>query len=216
MKKVLLFSTGIFFLLLSVLIYGKSEDSALMLEEDELNKKEEIMVAACPTFYYMLDKIEEDKTATTVRVANTAEGMGLLSDKKIDILISGRALKIGESDYFFRVVGKGYDFIYKNEIIISEQEMMFVPFYTDLDLEKIIEDFKYISIDNIERVDDIGNYLDKGVVVTLVEDKMKGESVHIIGNNNLRVRLSRRPRMYYSSDVSGDVLEMVEGTITEH
>ncbi len=216
MKKVLLFSTGIFFLLVSVLFYERSEDFALMLEKDELSRKEEIVVAACPTFHYMLNKIEEEQIADIVRVANTAEGLGLLSDKKIDILISGRALMPGEPDYSFTVVGPGYDFIYKNEIIINEPEMMFVPFYTDLDLEKIIEDFRYISTDNIERVDDIDRYLGQGVVITLLEDKMKGEPVHITENNNSRVRLSRRPRMYYSSDTNKNILEEVENIINEY
>ncbi len=216
MKKIIFLATGLLLLLMFVFVYVNSEDFISEPEEGELIQQGEVVVAACPTFHYMLDKIEEEQKATIIRVANTAEGMGLLIDEKTDILISGRALMPEEPDYSFRVVGPGYDFIYKNEIIISEQEMMFVPFYTDLDSEKIIEDFKYISVDNIERVDDIDRYLDQGVVVTLLEGRMKGEPVHIIENNNSRVRLSRRPRMYYAPDTDKNILDEVESIINEH
>lgn len=216
MKKIILFSIGIFSFLLLVLAYERSEDFILENEENESIEQKQIVVAACPTFYYMLDKIKEDRIANILRVENTGEGLKLMSERKIDVLVSGRALKIKEPDLPFMVVGPGYDFIYANEIVLNESEMMFVPFYTDLDLEEIVEDFEYISTENIEKVDNVFNYLDQGVVVTLLEDRMKGEPVHIIKNNETRVRLSRRPRMYYLPHIDKDTLKEVKNIIKEY
>jgi len=222
MKKVFFIAIGLLLLLVFVFIYGKPENFIVLPEENGFDSedpflKEKITVAICPTFHYMLDESEEINGIRVIETENTSQSIELLKRREVDLIISGRPLRDNEQeDFLFEIIGEGYDFIFKNEIVIGELEMPFVPFYTNLDLEKIIKDFEHISENNIEKINNVNDYLDKGVVITFLENEMIGEPVHIIKRNGERVWLSRRPRMYYFSDINKDVLERIKNIAKEY
>jgi len=170
-----------------------------------LFKKEGLpKVAACPTFYYMLEKLEKEGIET-IRTESTGESLRLLEEKEVDLVISGRGLKKGEPNFLFEKIGPGYDFFFQKELVIFEKEMEFVPFYTNLSKEKIREDFPYIN--SLEKVEDLGSFLDQGIIIT--NNEIKGETVHIFKEEGSRVRLSRLPRLYYFDSSRVDLVRTI-------
>ncbi len=163
-------------------------------------KAEELKIAACPTFYYMLNDLE-DEGMTTVKTSSTAESIALLSDGKVDFFISGRAPMPGEPDFFYEVIGPGFSFIYKDEIFIFEEEMSHVPFYTDLSVEKIRNKFPLLA-ENLQEVEDVYNHLEEGIGITSLEntDYSKSRVVYVLQEDGTKSRYSRVPTLYYLSD----------------
>ncbi len=151
--------------------------------------EDDLTVAACPTFHYLLDDFDN-----YVKTNSTAESISLFLNGEVDAFISGRALKPSEPDIPFEVIGSGYSFLYQVGGAILEREMNHYQFYTDL--EGVSEDFPYIE--KIEKVEDVYEYIDKGIVITSVinTDYSKGEVVSVFQDNGERVRLSRTPVMY--------------------
>ena len=151
-------------------------------------KEEDLsVIAACPTFHYLLE--END-----IRSRSTAESISYFLEGEVDAFISGRMLKPGEPDLSYEIIGPGYSFIFYKELVILEKEMGNYLFYTDLD--GVSEDFPYIK--KIEKVSDVYNYIEEGIVITSAEntDYSKAEIVSVFKDNGERVRLSRTPIMY--------------------
>ncbi len=169
-------------------------------------KAETIKIAACPTFYYLLAEIESDQIQT-IKTQSTAESINLLEEEEVDLIISGRPLKEQEPDFLFTIIGPGYDFLFEKELFMKEEQMQDIIFYTNLSIDKISEDFSYIT--KIEKVDNILDYLQKGIVITKLENRLKGELVHIVKENGSRVRLSRRPRLYSFSQEKIDIISKI-------
>ena len=94
--------------------------------------------------------------------------------------------------------------------------MQFVPFYSDLSLDKIIKDFDFISEQNLAKTENIDQDLNKGVIITFLENEMKGEMVHIFQENGERLRLSRLPRLYYSSSLEEEKIKFIKEIIKEN
>ncbi len=173
-------------------------------------------IAACPTFHYLLDNLANEEKITVKKTLSTFDNIKLKEQGVIDFFISGRALKPQENGLLFEKIGDGYDFIFQQEFSLLEKEMNLFTFYTDLSVENIIKDFKYISENNIIKVENIKNYLDKGIIITSLEDTLVGESVHILKENGQRVRLSRLPRLYYSSSVTNKELNFIKKSLYEN
>jgi hypothetical protein len=208
MKKIAL----IVFLFALLFVFFLAKELELLEKKDNLKNfsylemeddKNGIRVAICPTFYYLL---AENNDIIVVKTDSTSESLKLIEEKKVNAVISGRALKKKEPELFYQIIGEGYDFIYKDEVIIFEEEMEFIPFFTDLDAEKIINDFQYISEKNLSKVENIYNYLEKGIIITFLEDKLIEEPVHILKKDGTRLHLSRRPRIYY---LEGEVKDKI-------
>ena len=53
-------------------------------------------------------------------------------------------------------------------------------------------------------------------MIVFLENKLKGETVHLFNQNQSRVRLSRRPRLYYSEKLSAEQLNFVKEIIKEN
>ncbi len=159
---------------------------------------EKPVVAACPTFYYLLEKLEENGFSV-LRTKSTAESFYLLEKEEVDAAISGRATSPGEPDFSFNVIGPGYSFLSSKEKVIMENEMGFVDFFTDMEKEIILNDFPFISENNLRQINDVYDYLEEGVIITSVlnTDYSRGRVVHVFRENGERVRLSRTPVFYY-------------------
>ncbi len=181
-----------------------------------LNKEEQIIVASCPTFYYMLEKLEGLENVKTMKTLSTNESLQMLKLNSADLVISGRPLKINEPNFLSQKIGYGYDFISSDEFLILEREMIRVPFFTDISSRDIINDFEYITENNIEEVENITDYLDKGIIITKIEGKTDAKFVYIIKENGSRVRLSRIPRLYYSPNFKEENLNIIKEIIKEN
>jgi hypothetical protein len=206
MKKIILAISLFFIFCATLLLMGSfsKEDEILGLEEAE---KEILSVAVCPSFYNLLSG---NGSIDIIKTDSTSESLELIEKGEVDAVISGRALKKEEPQLSYQIIGDGYDFLYKDEVIILEKEMEFIPFFTNIDVDKIISDFQYISKENILKVDNVFDYLEEGVVITLLEDKLIGEVAHILKEDGTRVYLSRRPRIYYlGEEVKNEVINNI-------
>ncbi len=150
---------------------------------------ERLTVAACPTFH----DFPYGPSIDLIKTASTAESIGLLERGEVDLAVSGRALRVGEPEPLFRVIGPGYDIIFAEEAFAWESEIPHIRFYTDLDPDEVKKD---LGIVDLVAVSDIESYLDKGPVITRLEGRMKGEVVNIFREDGSRVRMSRMPRLY--------------------
>lgn len=189
---------------------------AMVFRPDGLNDQESVAIAACPTFHYLLEALEGKSGINTIKTQSTAENIEMLKNDQVDLIISGRALKADEPDFEWEIIGPGYDFIFVEEIAIMENEMVFIPFYTNLDKDKIINDFHNISDDNLTQVENLGDYLKEGIVITRLERLSEEENiVHIFKLDGSRIRLSRTPRLYYSKDLSQEKLDLIINLVRE-
>ncbi len=190
---------GLFLLLFAFLYF--------FIIEKEAEKN--IVVAACPTFYYLLDEVKKEKNIKTVKTKSTSETTKLLKNGDVHFGISGRPPKEGE-EIIFEVIGEGYDFISKEDLIIGEKNMEFFSFYTDLEKNSILENFAYISEEKLKKVENIDKYIEKEIVITFLDRPMKEKNVHIFKENGERVRLSRKPRLYYLPQTETEKVEKIK------
>ncbi len=202
MKKILFI---IIFIGLGFLFFWNSQKST-SVEKEEKTEKETIYIATCPTFYH-IENLLKESDINIVKTNSTLESINLLERGFVDFVISGRALKKEEPNLLFEILGAGYDFIYKDEIVIYQKDMENFIFYTNLDKENILRDFEYILEENLIEVEDVLDYLNEGIVITILENKLESNIVNIINNFNQRVRLSRLPRLYYVNDFKSDKIE---------
>ncbi|MDD3284167.1 MAG: hypothetical protein PHZ07_01075 [Patescibacteria group bacterium] len=153
-----------------------------------------IKIAACPTCYELLKNIDNNKYEI-IRTNSTSESIELLENKLVDIILGGRTLKPEEPKLDSLVISDGYSFLGNQEITIYIDELKKYSIYTDLDIESIKNN---ISIQKIKKVDNIYDYLDKGIVITSWEntDYTKAKIVHVLEDNGNRLKLSRRPTVY--------------------
>ena len=170
-------------------------------------KEKKVTIAACPTLHYLLEALKDNDKAYTVKSGSTEESLKMIGNGEVDMIISGRALKKEEPRLLFQKIGEGYDFIFEEETVVLEEEMHFIPFYTNLCLTEIIDSFTYISEENLFEVENPYDYLTEGVVITSLENLLVGEVVHILKSDGSRVRLSRLPRIYYDKGVSTKKIE---------
>jgi len=183
---------------------------------EPLPEKKELVVAACPTFHYMLQGLEKNGIST-IPTGSTKENLQLMERREVDFSISGRGLS--EEDPYFpsSIIGPGYVFLADKEFIILEEEMENLFFSTDLSSQEILENFPYISSSNLWEVEDVGGYLREGIVITSPDNEEKGSLVHFFHKDGKRVRLSRVPRLYYSPSISKEEVELIrEMVIEEH
>lgn len=170
-------------------------------------KQEKVKIAACPTCFEMIDGLDNEKYEV-VKTASTSESIALLKGQKVDVILAGRVLKPGEPQMDYISVGEGYSFLSGREEIVYLSQLNNYDLYTDLDAEKLKNIF---PIENISQVDNVYQYLDKGIVITSWEntDYNKAAVVHVLEASGERVKLSRRPTFYCSVACGEDIQELV-------
>ncbi len=186
-----------------------NEDNKFKENNETIHEKNELIIALCPTFHYLFEKLEINRDINFIKTESTKESLKLIKNGSVNAIISGRALRENELNLFFKIIGKGYDFISKNEIIVFEEEMRFSKFYTDLEIEPIIESFNYISKENLTKIENINDYLEKGIVITFLNNRLVGEPVHILKKDGSRVNFSRLPRIYYLNGFPKDKIDFI-------
>ncbi len=157
-------------------------------------KKEKLKIAACPTCFEMVKTIDAEKYEI-IKTGSTAESLALLENKKVDMILAGRTLKPTEQQMEYILIEDGYSFLSNKESIVYRGQLKDYTIFTDLDIETVKNAF---AIENVEQVNNVYQYLDKGIVITSWEntDYTKASIVHVFENNGERVKLSRRPTIY--------------------
>ena len=178
----------------------------------EVDMDDNVIIAACPTFYYMIDKLEEEGF-DVLKTESTKENIELFEKGDVNMFISGRGVNM--DDLLSLTVGPGYIFLFREEVLILEDHMGEIMFFTDLSTEDVLGDFKEIKEENLEKVGRIENYIERGIIITSTLNENKGELVHIISENGERIRLSRVPRLHYSSNVNKREVENVREIVNE-
>lgn len=203
---VIVFATGFFVLI------NRGENYHFPV--DELPKQEKIRIAVCPTYFKAVETINIEKYEI-IKVESTAEGLFLLDNHIVELVLSGRALKPEEPQFLSEIIGHGYSFIFDKELLIQEKEMGNYNFFTDLSASEIIDKFSYIIPDKISEVENIYNYLKQGIVITSLENTnySKGEIVHIYKEDGSRHLFSRTPIIYYFDPLNKDIIKDVEAQI---
>jgi len=211
-SKILIFTAVITGVLLAFLFFFRPTDRFLAaLQFPFLPEKQGMIVAACPTFYYLLDELQETGVEV-IKTNSAAEILYYLQKNGADLIIAGRMFKPGEPQFSFEVVGPGYSFLADKEFAIQEREMVNYLFFTDLSAEEITGRFPHIIEEKILETDDVYAYLDQGIVITSVEntDYSISEIVHVFRGDGSRHRFSRAPVIYYKEYPGAEFLSAIK------
>jgi len=187
------------------LFIKNSDSSQLTLNEPQIQEK--IKIAACPTCFELSKKLDREKYQI-IKTSSTSESIDLLNKGQADMILAGRTLKPNEPEFDSLLIAEGYSFLSSQESIIYLDQLNDFNIYTDLDAEVLKNMF---PIQKIEKIDDIYEYLDKGIVITSWEntDYIKASIVHVLENNGERAKLSRRPTVYCPSICGKEAQELV-------
>ncbi len=155
-------------------------------------------VAACPTFHYKLDLLEDDYH--TIKTRSTSWSLNILSAERADFVISGRKLKPQEPEFSYKVINNGFSFIGPNDFTITEDEMSELTFFTDQNKQDILNTFNQINPQKLFKVNNVYDYLNEGVAITSYEntDYSKAGVVGVFRNTGERLRESRTPVVYFN------------------
>lgn len=191
--KIIITIIFIVFIATGFLFLRNKEQSNHAPVNEPLNQ-EKIKIAACPTCYEIAQNIDTDKYEI-IKTASTAESLSLLQNQKVDMILAGRTLKPNEPQMDGLLIKEGYSFLSDKEITIYVDQLENQTIYTDLNVENIKN---VLSLQKIEQVNNVYNYLDKGIVITSWEntDYTQAKIVNILEKNGERFKLSRRPTIY--------------------
>ncbi len=176
----------------------KKENSNVVIACPAPNQK--IKIAVCPTFYNDLKNIETDKFEI-ILTNSTKESLVSLGNKRVDIVLAGRTLLPNEKKFKSETVNNPenyYSFLSDQETEIYTDDFSNHKFYTDLDVEKVRKD---LDIKEVSRVDNVYEYLDKGVIISSWgnTDYNRAKIVHVLNPDKSRLKISRLPVIYYQS-----------------
>lgn len=173
-------------------------------------------IASCPTFWHMLEGLEDEDLEKYYTESTGQNVQGVLSGD-IDAFISGRALHPEEPDLNRKILGPGFSFISDESREVFVGSLDEYEFYTDESKEEVIDSFEGITDDNLHRVEDVYGYLENGLVITSLEntDYSRGEIVHVLYENGSRHRYSRTPALYYTDELGENKAEYIAELLRE-
>lgn len=201
MKKsiitIIVFVIIVIFLL--VILKNYNNDQKLSIDSLRLEK---IKIAACPACFSVIQKLGQSQYEI-VPTASTAESVMLLEKGLVDFIIAERTHKPGEPLLDYHIIEQGYSFLGETEKTIRAEDLVKYEIFTDQDPEEMKLLF---PIGNVVTVDNVYEYLDKGIIVTSWEntDYTKAQIIHILENDGERLVLSRRPTLYCLSSCNDD------------
>lgn len=214
MNNKIIISTILFIIFIFGLFVFSNKEGDSRPATDKSLSQEKIKIAVCPTYFKIAEKINTEKYEI-IKTDSTAGSLALLDNQKVEMVLSGRVLKPEEPQFSSEIIGFGYSFISDKELLIQEKEMRDYNFFTDFSSSEIIDKFSYIIPDKISEVENVYNYLDRGIIITSVEntDYSKSEIVHIYKEDGSRHRFSRTPIIYYSDSLNRDIIENLKAQI---
>ena len=161
---------------------------------DKIPAQELIKIAACPTCYELSKQLDLAKYQV-IKTGSTAESLALLASGQVDMILAGRTLKPHEPQMDGLLIDEGYSFLSNSGGTIFVDQLNNYNIYTDLDSAELKQK---LPIGKIQTVDNVYEYLDKGIIITSWEntDYNKAKIVHVLESSGERVKLSRRPTIY--------------------
>jgi hypothetical protein len=184
------------------------------LDENNSAGFAKIRIAACPTSYESAKSLDSEKYEL-ISTMSTAESLALWKSGRADLVLAGRALKPGEPDMGHAVLSDGYSFLGAREMTVYAHELNNYEIYTDLNIEKLKNE---LSISKINRVNDVYEFLEKGIVITSWEntDFYRANIVHILERGGERLELSRRQTLYCPNFCEKNILDDLSFAISEN
>jgi hypothetical protein len=193
----------------TALILSRSFSHKEMVAEERTSHKI-IKIAVCPTFYKVVANSDE---AIAVKTGSTAGSLDLLAKGEVDYVLAGRILKPGESSFPYEIIGGGYSFLASKEKTITEEGLRKYNVYTDIDVEEVSQIF---DLDNVYYVNDVYNYLEKGIIITSWNntDYLRAETVHLVDENGNHVPKSRLPILFCASECDDGIVNKLKTNLT--
>ncbi len=207
-KKIIVITVGI------LIVFSLFSSRILRGEFRKEGDSKRLVIAACPTFHYMLDVLQE-KGYEVIRTASTKENIDLMEKGITDLFISGRDLLGGEPFYENLLIGPGYAVLSEKEKVILKEEVDGIMFFTDGNRKEVLESFPFLNIEMVKEVESIEDYLSEGIVITSPSNEKIGELIHLVDYDGKRVRLSRAPRLYHRERVDEEDIIIITGLIEE-
>ncbi len=208
-NRILITLIILFLVSLSFFATGKEKEEETLASEACPIPLSEPKIAACPTFYEKA-LILNANGFRVVLSPSTSKSLELLKEEEVNYVLSGRSLMPGE-DFKYQIIDdneKRYSFLSSSSKTILSESLSEYIFYTDIPREKIEED---LNIVNIVEVQDVYNYLDKGLVLTRWSntDFNRASVVHVLNSDNSRLRSSRLAHIYYLDDCDQEVIQNI-------
>ncbi len=200
------------FVLLIVIGKNKEKENEISSIDNNIDKtRRKIIIAACPTCREIAEKLDSQKYQI-IATRSTSESVELMENKRADFVLAGRTLKYNEPRMEGVVIDRGFSFIGSQEFSIQESELKDYQIYTDLDVDLIKNSF---PVEKIEKVNDIYQYLEKGIAVTSWEntDYSRADIVHLLEGSGERVRLSRQPTLYCPSECNAEIIAEINSAL---
>ncbi len=203
-NKTLIFVSIIIIFLLVIFILTFSWERT----EKDLNV---IKIAACPTFYYKINKLNSDNFSV-ILTNSTSESLKLLESGQVDYAVGGRTLLPYEPRFDFNVIGEGFSFLSDKSKIIYDYQLKNHLIYTDLDLDVLKKNFGDL---NYNLVDNIYNYLKDNIVITSWDntDFDRAEIVHLLKFDNSRIIESRLPTVFCKNICNYAIIDNIKKTV---
>ncbi len=173
------------------------------------NKLDQIKIATCPTFQRFFENTNFSLTKTNT----TSQSFSLLENGHVNYIIWWRKAKWWEYYQDYKILGQGYSFLAKQSTIIWSQELQTINFYTDLDDVESIKEIFWIK--NLEKVENIYNYIDQNIIITSREntDYTRWDIIHVLHPNWERYIQSRIPILYCRNICEKDVINIIKNNL---
>lgn len=174
-------------------------------------QKKEVRIATCPTFQDVL--YETDFLVRETQ--STSESLHLLKRGYVDYVLWWRTPKPGEIYQEYKILWSGYSFLSKNSLTISDNELQTQVFYTDLDdIDNIKKTF---WIQNLEKVENIYDYVQENIVITSWKNTNyeKADIVHVLHTNWERYIESRIPILYCRKKCDKEIIDITKTFISK-
>lgn len=164
--------------------------------------QEGIKIVTCQTMFERFNGLEG---VELVSVNSTYDAVQKLQQGEVKYILSGRVPKLSEDITRFIILEEGMSFLSNQERSILYKDLIGMKIYTDLDIQN--QEFK-----NIEKVDNVYEYLDKGVVITSWEntDYEKASIAHILKEDGTRWKDSRTPVLYCNGECDNNLIQILK------
>ena len=168
-------------------------------------QKKEVIVATCPTFENILYQTD----FIVRKTQSTSQSLQLLKLWYVDYVLWWRTSKSGEIYQEYKILWSGYSFLHKENKSIFDKDLQVEIFYTDLDKPEDIKEIFWIK--NLERVENIYDYVENNIIITSWEntDYNKADIVHVLHPNWERYIQSRIPILYCKNKCENYIIENI-------
>ena len=209
MKKFYIYLSLIILLSLAIFYYFQTKENNLKAESPE-----KIVIATCPTYYQVLDDLDKN-VYEIIKTQSTSESLTLLSENKVDIVMAGRILRPEEPDFEKEILGNGYSFLSDKEQTILTEDLKKALIFTDINVNELNN---YFLLENVEKVNDVYEYINKGIVITTWDntDLNRAEFVHVYNADGTRNINSRIPTLYYKDIIDLTVINSLKRGLSQY